>query len=110
MLLWWHVTFMTDFVIDVNITILFDIWQKNSGHNKLVWMASWVFTLFEAMGDMSEYLVYVANVKWRNDKFGKSYVSFGNICSEIEFAEASFGKLVISLRRVIILRRKVEDM
>ena len=73
-------------------------------------MASWVFPLSKVLGDMYEYLAYVANIGWRNDNSRKSYVSFGNICSEIEFLEAYSSKLVISLSKVIILRSKVEDM
>ena len=30
------------------------------------------------------YLVYVINVRRRNDKFGRSYVSFGDVYYEIE--------------------------
>ena len=56
------------------------------------------------MGDTSEYLVYVFNVRRRNDKSGRSYVSFGDVCFEIEFIEACSNKLVISLSRVVILR------
>ena len=73
-------------------------------------MDSCVFTLFEAMRDTFEYLVYVVIFGWRNDKSGRSYVSFCNVCSKIEFIEACFGKLVISLSRVIILRSEVKDM
>ena len=40
----------------------------------------------------------------------RSYASFGEDCSEIEFTEACFGKLVISLSKVVILRRKVKSM
>ena len=43
-------------------------------------------------------------------KFGRSYVSFCEECSEIEFTEVCSGKLVISLTRVVILRRKVKGM
>ena len=73
-------------------------------------MASRVFSLSKAMRDISEYLVYVVNVGWINDKSRRSYVSFGNICSEIEFAKSCSRKLVISLSRVIILRGEVKDM
>ena len=59
---------------------------------------------------MYEYLVYAVNIKRRNEKSRRSYVSFGDVCSEIEFTEACFGKLVISLSRVDILRIKVEDI
>ena len=62
------------------------------------------------MGDTSKYLVYVINVERRNDKFGRSYVSFCDVYFEIEFTEACFGKLVISLSGVDILRIKVEDI
>ena len=62
------------------------------------------------MGDTSEYLTYSVNVGSRKDKFGRSYVSFGNVCLEIEFTEAYSSKLVIYLRRVDILRIEVEDM
>ena len=62
------------------------------------------------MGDTFEYLVYVFNVGWRNVKSGRSYVSFGDVCSEIEFIEACSSKLVISLSRVVILRSKVKGM
>jgi hypothetical protein len=62
------------------------------------------------MGDTSKYLVYVVNVRQRNDKSERSYVSFGDVCSEIEFIEACSSKLVISLRRIIILRVGVEDV
>ena len=62
------------------------------------------------MGDTSKYLAYVVNVGRRKDKSRRSYVSFGDVYYEIEFTEAYFGKLVISLSRVDILRIKVEDM
>ena len=62
------------------------------------------------MGDTFEYLVYVVNVKIINDKSRSSYVSFGDVCSEIEFTETCSSKLVISLSRVFILRIKVEDV
>ena len=73
-------------------------------------MASWVLSLFEIMRDTFEYLVYASNVGWRNVKSGRSYVSFGDVCSEIEFTDTCFGKLVISLSKVVILRIKVEDV
>ena len=38
------------------------------------------------------------------------YVSFGDVCSKIDFTKAHSGKLVISLSRVDILRIEVEDM
>ena len=62
------------------------------------------------MGDTSKFLGYAVNVRRRKDKSRRSYVSFGDIYSEIEFIEACSGKIVISLRRVDILRIKVEDM
>ena len=62
------------------------------------------------MRGTSKYLVYAVNVRSRNDKSRRSYVSFGDVCSEIEFTEACSGKLVISLSRVDILRIKVEEM
>ena len=37
-------------------------------------------------------------------------VSFGDVCSEIEFIQACSGKIVISLSRVDILRIKVEEI
>lgn len=73
-------------------------------------MASWVFSLREVMGDTSKYLVYVVNVGWRNINSGRSYVSFGDDCSEIEFIEPYSGKHVISLSRIIIMRIEVEDV
>ena len=62
------------------------------------------------MGDTYEYLVYVVNITRRNDKFGRIYVSFGDVFSKIEFIEACSGKLVISLNIIDILRIEVEDM
>ena len=62
------------------------------------------------MADTSKYLVHAVNVRRRNDKSGRSYVSFGDVSSEIEFTEACFGKLVIYLSKVVILRIEVEDM
>ena len=62
------------------------------------------------MGDNFEYLVYVVNVSRRKDKSRRSYVSFGDVCFEIEFTKACPSKLVISLSRVIILRSKDEDV
>ena len=62
------------------------------------------------MGDTSEYLAYAINVGSRKDKSRRSYVSFGDVYSKIEFTEACSGKLVISLNRVDILRIEVEDM
>ena len=62
------------------------------------------------MGDTCEYLVYVVNIRRRNDKSRRIYVSFGDVCSKIEFIEACSSKLVVSLSRFDILRIKVEDM
>ena len=62
------------------------------------------------MGDIFEYLVYVVNIKRRKDKSRRSYVSFGDVYSKIEFTEACSSKIVISLRRFDILRLEVEDM
>ena len=73
-------------------------------------MTSLVFSLSEVMGDTYEYLVYVVNIRWRNDNSGRSYVIFGDVFSEIEFIEACFDKLVISLSKIVILRIKVEDV
>ena len=56
------------------------------------------------MGDTSKYLVYPINIRRRNDQSRKSYVSFGDVCSEIEFRKACSSKLVISLNRLVILR------
>ena len=62
------------------------------------------------MGDTFEYLLYVVNVRSGNDKSRRSYVSFGGVCSKIEFIEACSSKYVISLSRVDNLRIEVEDM
>ena len=62
------------------------------------------------MGDTTKCLVYVANLGCKNIKSGRSYASFGEDYSEIDFTEACSGKLVISLSRVVILRRKVKGM
>ena len=62
------------------------------------------------MGDTFEYLVYVVNVRWIKNKSRRSYVSFGDVCSKIEFTEACFVKLCISLSKGYILIIKVEDM
>ena len=62
------------------------------------------------MGDSSKYLVYVVDVRIRKDKYRIIYVSFGDVCCEIEFTKACFSKLVRSLRRVDILIIEVEDM
>ena len=45
-----------------------------------------------------------------NIKSRRSYTSFGEDCLEIQFIEACFGKLVISLSRVVILRSEVKGM
>ena len=50
------------------------------------------------------------NLGAKDIKFGRSYASFGDDCSEIEFTEACSGKLVISLRKFVILRRKVKGV
>ena len=47
------------------------------------------------MGDTFEYLVYVVNIGWRNDKSRRTYVSFGDVCSEIESIEACSNKLFV---------------
>ena len=62
------------------------------------------------MGDTFEYLEHVVNIKIRKDKSRRSYVSFGDVYSKIEFTEACSGKLVISLRKIVILRSEVEDV
>ena len=62
------------------------------------------------MGDTSKYLAYAINVESRKDKSRRSYVSFGDIFSEIEFTEACSSKFVISLSRIDILRNVVKDM
>ena len=62
------------------------------------------------MGDTSEYLVYAVNVGSRKDKSRRSYVSFGDVYSEIDFIEVCSGKLVISLSKIDILRIEVEDL
>ena len=62
------------------------------------------------MGDTSKYLLFSINVKRRNDKSRICYVSFGDDYSKIEFIEACYGKPIISLSRVDILRIEVEDM
>ena len=61
------------------------------------------------MGDTFEYLVYEVKIKIRKDKSIRSYVSFGDVYSEIEFTEACYDKLFISLSKVDILRIEVED-
>ena len=62
------------------------------------------------MGDTSKYLIYVANFERINFKFGRSYVSFGDVYFGIEFIEVCSTKLVISLIRIVILRIEVEDV
>ena len=62
------------------------------------------------MRDTSEHLSYEVNVRSRKDNSIRSYVRFGDIYFEIEFIDACFDKLVISIRRVDILRMEVEDM
>ena len=69
-----------------------------------------MFALSKVMGDTSKYLVYAVNIGWRNDKSGRSYVIYANVCFDIEFTKACSHKLVISFSRVIILRSEVEDM
>ena len=41
---WWYVTFMIVFVIDVNMAVFCDIWQKNNEKIKLVWIKSEAFS------------------------------------------------------------------
>ena len=55
------------------------------------------------MRDTSEYLAYVVNIGSRKDNSRRSYVSFCDVFYEIEFIEASSGKLVISLSKVDIM-------
>ena len=62
------------------------------------------------MGDTFEYLVYVVNIRRRNDKSRRIYVSFGDVYSEILFTYTCSSKLVISPSRIINLRIEVEDM
>ena len=62
------------------------------------------------MGDTSNYLVYVVKFRRRKDKYRRSYVSFVDVCSKINFTEEYFGKLVISLSRVDNLRIEVTEM
>ena len=62
------------------------------------------------MGDTSKYLAYIVNIGSRKDKSRRSYVSFGDVSSEIEFTKACSGKLIISLSKVDILRIEVVDM
>ena len=57
-----------------------------------------------------EYLVYVVNVRSRKDKSRRSYASFGDVYSKIEFTKACSSKLVISLSKFDIMRIKDEDM
>ena len=53
---------------------------------------------------MFEYLAYAINIRSRKDNSIRSYVRFGDIYFEIEFIDACFGKLVISLNIFFILR------
>ena len=69
-----------------------------------------MFTLSELMGDTFEYLVYLVNIERRKDRSRRSYVSFGDVCSKIEFTKACSGKLVISLSGDVILIIKVENV
>ena len=62
------------------------------------------------MGDTSRYLVYEVNIRRRKDKSRRSYVSFGDVYSEIDFKEACSSKLVISISRVDIMRIEVADV
>ena len=62
------------------------------------------------MVDTSEYLVYAINIERRNDKFGRSYINFGDVYSKIEFLEACSSKLFISPSKIVILRIEVEDV
>ena len=62
------------------------------------------------MGDMSEYLTYVVDVRSRKHKSRISYESFGDIYSQIKFTKACSSKLIISLSRVVILRSKVKGV
>ena len=55
------------------------------------------------MGGTSKYLAYVVNVESKKDKSRRSYESFGDAYSEIEFIEACYGKLVISLTIIDIM-------
>ena len=56
------------------------------------------------MGLSFDYPAYAIKIKIKKHKSRRSCVSFGDACSEIEFIEACFSKLVISLRKFIILR------
>ena len=62
------------------------------------------------MRDNLDYLEYIVNAGRKKDDSRRIYVSFGDVCFEIEFTEACFGKVVTSLSRVDILRIKVKDM
>ena len=62
------------------------------------------------MGDTFEYLIYVVNIEIRNDKSRIIYVSFGDAYFEIEFSKACCSKLVISPRRIVILKIEVADV
>ena len=43
------------------------------------------------MGGIYDYIAYAINVKSRKDKSRRSYVSFGDVYSKIEFREACLG-------------------
>ena len=62
------------------------------------------------MGGTFKYLVYVVNVRSRNDKSRIIYVSFGDVFYEVEFTKACLGKLVIFLRKFDSLRIEVGDL
>ena len=62
------------------------------------------------MGDMSNYLIYAVNIERINDKSRRSYVSFGDVYSKIEFTEACFGKLFISLSKIVTPQIEVKDV
>ena len=55
-------------------------------------------------------MVDVFNVRRINDKSKRSYVSFGDVFSEIGFTKSCSSKLIISLSIIFILRIEVEDM
>ena len=54
-------------------------------------------------------MVYEVNIRRRNNKSRRSYVSFGDVYSKIGFTKACSGKLVISLSKVDILRIKIKE-
>ena len=62
------------------------------------------------MGDNSEYFLFLINVERKKDNSTRSYVTFSDVCSKIEFTQACSGNLVISLSGVVILRIEIEDM